>query len=718
MGGTGLRWAPALSVLAFCPAAAQADEDARPSVKAVRARQAPQVDGNLDEAAWAGVPRVCGFRQREPRESAPATEDTCVAVSYDDANLYVAVQAHDRQPALVIARIRHRDRVIEADEDGYDWGDDDAVAVALDTFHDRRNAFVFATNAEGAEFDALVADESPILNDEWRTAWTVRAARSPGGWAAELAIPWRSLRYPPGAGPHRFGFDVFRVLRRRHEESALSGWRRGEGGLHRVSAFATLDGFEDLPRPPLNLELLPFASLQARQGWTWSLGLDSKWEVGPGLVLDGTIRPDFAQVELDPLELSLDPYPLLFPEKRPFFLESAGIFDLGTRGREGDEAPPFLMFTSRSIGYGEDGPSLVHGGLRFTGRWGHDVVGLLDVVADGPDGGPTNHAVLRYQRTIGSGHLGLMLTDVRGAGGGQTGLALDGALWPLATLRVSGFYARSALGPLGSFAGDAHHLAADYDDGTTSASLEVLGVGEEARPALGFVARPGIRRFSAGAGRVLRPGLLGLREIQLDAALAHVTRPELSALDLQAAGEVTFLWEGGAHFGLFAGAGFETALEPWRAAGVVPARAGRFPARSWGAGGGTNPAAALVGGAWAHRRQAYGGHFDQAGLELRARLGRLCSLAAGSEANRIVLDGGRLTYLTSAARLELAPSTRLVFGVLLQHRTFDRRLAAQARLVVTYLPASDLVIVVGEERGDDRPTVHGLDLKISLLGRL
>ena len=535
----------------------------RPQIRAVRMAAPPA-------ARWpprrSGLGRACrppaGSGSASRREAAPASEDTCVAVAFDADNLYVGVRARDREPGAVIGRIRRRDRVIEADEEGYDWGDDDAVAVAVDTFHDGRNAFVFATNPEGAEFDALVSEESPILNHAWRTTWTVR--RGPGGRGL-VGRARHPLAQPPLPG--RRG----RPLRLRRVSPAAPA-PRGVGAQRLAARPGRTAPGERLrdprgargPPPPAAQPRghpLPRARGRAGRrrgrpgGQRPALAGRPRRQVGgaPGPGYRRDIRPDFSQIELDPLDLSLDPYPLFFSEKRPFFLENAGIFTLGTQGH--DESPPFLMFFSRRIGYGAERLLPVDGGLRLTGRAGRNVIGLLDVLAEAEapaepvgldDGGPerppvsllANHAALRYKRELGaSAYAGAMLTDVRaltcrspdGCPGApsQTALGVDGAVWTTPTLRLSGFYARTGCSPgPGGFGGDAHRLAGDFDDGTHTWSVELLGIGAEADPALGFVARPGIRRSGLRAGRVLRTGALGLREIELHVASTYVTRPD------------------------------------------------------------------------------------------------------------------------------------------------------------------------------------------------
>ena len=393
-----------------------------PSIVALRVREPIHVDGLLDEPAWSLADGASGFRQREPKEGAEASETTEVRVLYDDATLYVGVRALDREPQKVIARVLQRDRILLAGLDNMArWAGDDGVAVLLDPFHDHRNAFVFATNPNGAEFEALVTDESPSYNADWRAVWRVAARRTADGWAAELAIPFRSLRYPTGDGSQPWGFNVERLVRRKSEQTLWSGWSRAEGGLNRVSRAGHLVGLSGLPRPRLNLEVKPYGLVGASRDrqddgsvpreTTASVGGDLKWEVRSGLVLDGTVNPDFAQVESDDQIVNLTRFDLFLPEKREFFLENAGVFEFGTRGFF--EPPPFLLFFSRQIGIKEDeGEVPVMGGVRLSGRAGRQTVGFLGLLQDEAFGDArTSFGALRVKRDVGAnGFIGGMLT--------------------------------------------------------------------------------------------------------------------------------------------------------------------------------------------------------------------------------------------------------------------------------------------------------------------
>jgi hypothetical protein len=270
-----------------------------------------QLDGLLAETFWARAGVITGFRQQEPLEGEPATETTEVRIVFDEATMYVGIRALDSDPEAIVGRILQRDRIMEAEGFGNQLRatGDDVVAIVLDPFHDHRNGMVFATNPNGAEFDALVTDEGGEVNIDWRGIWRVKAARIPEGWSAEIAIPFRTLRYPTDGGVEPWGFNVYRMIRRKNEEVLWRSWSRDNEGFNRISQAGHLSGLTELPRPGLNLEVKPYVlggSTQERDELTGTtpteldskIGLDLKTEVAGGLVLDLTLNTDFAQVEV------------------------------------------------------------------------------------------------------------------------------------------------------------------------------------------------------------------------------------------------------------------------------------------------------------------------------------------------------------------------------------------------------------------------------------
>src|SRR6059036_1105499 len=191
---------------------------AQQSLHVVTATGPISVDGRLGGPAWAGADSITEFRQREPSAGAPATEPTVVKVLRDATALYVAVRAYDRD-------VRHV-RVSELRRDA-GLSSDDNVQLLIDSFRDRRGAFVFGTNPNGAMWDAqLVGIDN--LNEDWNGIWDVVVTRDSAGWTAEFRIPFRTLRFHRG-GDLRFGFNVRRFIRRKNEQDLWRSWGRAEG---------------------------------------------------------------------------------------------------------------------------------------------------------------------------------------------------------------------------------------------------------------------------------------------------------------------------------------------------------------------------------------------------------------------------------------------------------------------------------------------------------
>ena len=397
------------------------------------AGESVQLDGLLTEQVWSRAATLGGFTQREPEEGVAATEQTEVRIAYDDAALYIGVVAYDSEPDEIVARILQRDKLIEPlfFGAGIQFAGDDAIAILLDPFHDHRSGMIFATNPNGAEFEALITDEGSELNIDWRGVWEVKGARTPDGWSAEFAIPWRTLRYPEARGDQPWGINVFRIIRRKNEETLWQSWQREGGGLHRVSRAGHLTGLDDLPQQGLRLETKPFLLAGGRQeandlgvitsSTQRKVGIDIKTEVRPGLVLDLTLNTDFAQVEVDDAQVNLTHFSLFFPEKRDFFLENSGIFDFGLAA-DPMTTPPYQMFFSRNIGISEDGEVPILAGARLTGRVGGQTVGLLNVVTEEAFGiSREKFSVARIKRDVGeSAYVGAMMVDRRGSDRAKT----------------------------------------------------------------------------------------------------------------------------------------------------------------------------------------------------------------------------------------------------------------------------------------------------------
>ncbi len=688
------------------------------------------LDGLITEAFWDQADVISDLRQQEPDEGAAATEATEVRIAFDDRNLYLAVIAFDREPDRVVSRILARDQIMENRFDGLQFAGDDAIAILFDTFHDSRNAFVFATNPNGAEFDALITDEGAEINVDWRAVWRVEAVRTDQGWSAEMEIPLRTLRFPGGAG-QPWGFNVYRTIRRKNEMVLWQSWSRDNEGFVRVSRAGHVVGMDSLPRYGINVEVKPYILGGTRQelnenGETpvegdFKAGLDAKSEVAPGLVLDLTVNTDFAQVEVDDEQVNLTRFSLFYPEKRDFFLENAGVFDVSFRGGFGP--PPYQMFFSRRIGIGENGEIPMLGGARLTGRVGGQTVGFLSVItAESGDVPVTAHSVARIKRDIGENNfLGLMVTDQRDGDRSNTVAAVDGSFWPRRTLNLRGFYTQSFTSGEGGN-DNTYSFVADYNTDFVGAALQHLTVGREAQADLGFITRTDIRQSSAEFRLSPRPGRLGIRVIDFRFEGEYISTIDWRMQDWEVSTFIDPEFETGDSFGTRLATGEVQLDEGFVLADSIPIASGRYDAaqvRLFLNSARHRPLVARVRGGV---EQFFGGTLWTVEPSVELAPNPQVSTELSYEWNRVDVPNGELTTHIASLRFGYAFSTKLTTNALLQYNSLDNAVSVNFRLNYIYRPGSDLFVVFTSRRGvDDRLwdlSNQGFVVKLTYLARL
>jgi hypothetical protein len=477
---------------------------------------APTLDGNvLGDAAWAAAPPATGFRQTTPYEGRPASEETEVRLVYTAESLFVGVVCRDREPDRIIVSDTGRDGSLE---------DTDSFQLVLDTYRDRQTGFLFGTNPAGIEYDGQVVNDGQGdagFNLNWDGAWQVRTRVGEYGWSAEFAIPFRTLRYAAGAS--EWGVNFMRGIRR-HKESAYWAPLGRQEGILRVSRAGALKGLA--PPRRRSLQVTPYALGELARDFardrepraSGELGGDLKWAVTPSLALDLTLNTDFAQVEVDEQQVNLDRFNLFFPEKRPFFLENAGTFAVGSPGL-------VELFFSRRIGLGPQGEVVpILAGARLSGKAGPWTIGALDMQTRSlPGVAPaSNFAVARLFRELPNrSGFGAMAVnrETTSAGGGagdhNRAFALDGR-WGLGRHgRLEGFLAKTSTpGRPGSDV--AFQLAAVHSSPAWDFEASYTDVGSRFNPEAGFLAREGgYRNPNLLAFRRYRPErFLGLHELR------------------------------------------------------------------------------------------------------------------------------------------------------------------------------------------------------------
>jgi hypothetical protein len=508
---------------------------------AARATGEVRLDGVLDEPAWQNAPMATHFVQNDPREGQPATFDTEVRVLYDDAALYLGVFARDDEPGRIIVNDIKKD---------FNTGTSDGFRVILDTFHDGRNGYVFATNPAGAKWDSQTSNEGRESNANWDGIWDVAARIGETGWFAEIRIPFRTLKFT-SAELQDWGVNFERKVRRLNEDSYWSPLPRIYD-LERLSMAGSIEGLRGI-RAGRNIRLKPFAASTSStaSGATsgdFDGGLDVKYGVTTGLVWDFTVNTDFSQVEADEQQVNLTRFSLFFPEKRDFFLENSGIFQFGNGGGQfggggggggGGARAEIRLFFSRRIGLSDDGNAIpILGGTRLTGRQGSYTLGVLNIQQREQTGVPTaNFTALRLRRDIfANSDIGVMVLNKEEAGSHFNRVAGLDANFRFGFLNLSTYAARSfspeVLDPEPGNA-FATRAAFDYQSPQWQAQAGYGGIGDRFDDEMGFVPREGVHNFDGRFGPRLRPRALSrwLRQTQPHYEFDVFTRQNGGGLD-------------------------------------------------------------------------------------------------------------------------------------------------------------------------------------------
>ena len=343
----------ALPLAAQQPAAQGAA--APPVVDARRvAERAIVLDGRLTEPSWGEAPAAGDWVQTMPDAGKPATERSEARVLHDEKAIYVGIRLYDAKPDSIQSQLAARDEDVYAD-----W-----AYVAFDSYHDRRSAFAFGVNPRGVKRDLMISEDTEE-DPTWDAVWEVAVRTDSLGWVAEFRIPLSQLRFnQPGEGEeHRWGVNFWRQIARREETAYWAPVPRNRSKL--VSAFGDLRGLQGVSAPR-RLELQPYslASVTRAPGNpgdppqgsnALSGGADVRYGLTSDLTLTATVNPDFGQVEADPAVVNTSGYPILFSEKRPFFLEGTEIF----RFKLGNAQ----LFNSRRIGRAPQREIQVTGGF-------------------------------------------------------------------------------------------------------------------------------------------------------------------------------------------------------------------------------------------------------------------------------------------------------------------------------------------------------------------
>jgi Domain of unknown function (DUF5916) len=446
------------------------------------------------------------FLQREPKDLVPSSERTEVYASYDATNLYFVFVCHAKDPSSVRARMNRREQIFS----------DDFVGVFLDTFNDRQRAYMFLVSPLGIQLDGIVTEGQ---NDDFSfdTIWQSRGEVTDFGYVTWIAIPFKSLRFPPASGPQTWGITFMRGIPVQSENAFWPGITRRLTSF--TGQFADLHGIQDVS-PGRNIQLIPYGTFAGarfldRNAAAYDsdadgrAGIDAKIVARDSLALDFTLNPDFSQVESDEPQVTINQrFEVFFPEKRPFFLENSGYFQT-----------PINLFFSRRIADPQFGG-------RVTGKVGGWAIGALAIDDRAPGDkvdstdplhdDRTFNGVIRARREFGDSSIGGLLTSRSFGDSFNRVASADTRLRLNSQWFVQGQAAVAETEELdrAHFSDAAYSANLSRSSRTLSYVVDYSDIGRDFRTTLGFVPRTDIRqatqfaayRWYPKSGRVLSFG--------------------------------------------------------------------------------------------------------------------------------------------------------------------------------------------------------------------
>jgi hypothetical protein len=698
-------------------AAAQPGPAATKSDKPViRAHPVPaggiKLDGRLDEEFYKTIPSNPDyFVQQEPEAGKPSTERTEFWVLYDEQNVYFCFRMWDSHPErMIINEMRH--------DASQDIAQNENISIIIDTFHDQRSGYYFMTNPLGARRDVQFQSETQA-NSDWNPVWNPKGARFDGGWTAEVAIPFKSIRYPAGTD-QTWGFNLRRIVRWKNEVTHLTPLPASVGlsGVYRLQDEATLVGLK-VPAAGRPFDVIPYVTARSttdrvsrpavNNRGAADVGVDMKVGVTKGVTADFTYNTDFAQVEDDLQQVNLTRFGVFFPERRTFFLEGQGIFDFGGQSGGGNNAGGGdipTMFFSRQVGLARGTPVPILAGGRINGKAGPYLIGAINIQADESAAvrePSTNFAVARLRRDIlRRSYIGVLGTRRAPSGGADSFTVGADANIGVGLTTVNAYFAKTSTP--GRQGEDLSYMGRyDYNADRYGVNVQRLVVQRNFSPSMGFMRRTNFRTSALSARFSPRPKRGGAH-FQPFRKFYYTLSGDYTTDDLghlQSRG-----LSAGFNFDLMNGGSFNSSIDkeyeglqhPFQIASGV-----RIPTGGYGF---THAQASLtlppsfrvrgtvrtdVGDFYNGRKQTltYGG---------RIEVTKQFIVEPTLSLNWINLPAGVFTTHLFQSRVTYTLTTRATIGTLIQFNQSSRTFSTNTRMRWEYIPGSDLYVVYTEGR--------------------
>jgi len=446
------------------------------------------LDGKLTEPEWQQATTIKNFTQRELNFGQPASEETKVALIYDNNNLYIAVWCYQRQIEKITSKFLQRD---------FDYSTDDNFQVIISPFNDKRNGYLFITNPNGARADLQVSGDNDNIN--WNGVWDAKTSRNDSGWFAEIQIPFNTLQFKKDSAKI-WSINFERNIRSKKEQDRWQGWSR-DYSFENLQYAGTLSGINNIGYAK-HFEFKPYAlggfekNKKIKINFPGKIGADLNVNLTPTLKLNLTANTDFAQVEADRIQTNLTRFNLYYPEKRDFFLEGYDNFQLYLGNNN-------QLFYTRQIGLEHLQPVPVLGGARVFGKVGKNNIGFLSIETGKQDTIPaTNNTVFRYKYDIGSqSYIGGIITSHINSRNTNQVYGIDANYTTSSFLKnknlvIAGLFAESVDDYKTKDNSLAYRVFCDYPNDLIDHFIAISSLQQNFNPALGFLQRQNYKAFN------------------------------------------------------------------------------------------------------------------------------------------------------------------------------------------------------------------------------
>ena len=662
----------------------------RPEVKVIRTDSAIKVDGLLDESMWDKIEPITQFVQRLPQDGAQPTEKSEMRILFDDNNLYFGFTFFDSEPEKVRATILNRGGYIHRD---------DKLEIALDTYLDRRNAYLFEMNPLGTQDDALITDENRPSLDEW--AWDgiylSEGRITDFGWVLEVAIPWNTLRFP-NKNELIMGIAVKRYINRKNESVM---WPHigldYSSDIYQVSQYANLTGIKNIKRGN-DIKIKPFGIIGSQRQISGDEtksdnlengGVDLYYGLKSNLTLNLTYNTDFAQVEADNAQINLNRFNLFYPEKREFFLTRSKLFSFGN-SRQTE------IFFSRRIGLNQN----VLGGSRMYGQVGKTSIGALNIHTQAENGLPaTAYSALRLRSNVRDRTtIGAIVTDVSNKETQNSVIGFDGQMRFWGNSSISAWYSQVKDDQFDK-PSEASHILVDLKNDRYFFTAGQHRVDKDFHPSLGFVQRNDMveNRFIMGFTPRVGNGEELIRQMRYNLEVRDVKNLEGLSETSIVKGGIDAIFESRDRVGLKIIRQKETLLDGFTLVNGLEILKGDYQDRKISLSARTNQSRGYWGNFSISKGDYFGGNKTSWTSSIGKQFSNHLTLYGSANQNIIFMPNqGEFTANIYGLTAEVALNRKWFGKALIQYDNFSNQLQFYCRINWIHTPGSDLFIVINK----------------------